>query len=178
MSSLSNSTRTHQFNTNKPTNRRYILEIPDQSNNIKTSTNHVEYTPRQVYDDYNNQNFNSDSKYNTKTFTKIRHENIDDPWVKKLLETDLDFSELYQEDSSNRVLTISNYPKYNSNSTPQVFSRSTNTNQKDFQNRSFRRHQYSPVGIKQNDKRTTLNSSQCKIRCMFQTFLCVHVFSK
>ncbi|CAF3630605.1 unnamed protein product [Rotaria socialis] len=164
--------RNDELNKNKHSNtryprRRYVLEIPNYSKRMQTSNyskNEEKFPSHRAINQLtcgnNNEqileiDLNNDlylnRKYNKKKLLNTEYENIDDPWVKQLLEKDLDFSSLYQQESPIQILNISDFQITNSNSTSQKFSHHRNTTFDPYQ---------SPSIIKDRNKIISSNSAQ------------------
>jgi hypothetical protein len=140
MLSLANNESNDEFNKEKHLNshhsrRRYILETPDYAKRIKTSNN-----------SQNGNKFISHRIIDHLEYNK----NIDDPWVKKLLQTDFDLSTLNQQESSMEIVNLNDY-------------------QNNFETKVFDSSQF-PLIIKDKDTSKSQNSSLCKIRISFLCF--------
>ncbi|CAF1486295.1 unnamed protein product, partial [Rotaria sordida] len=113
-----------QFNEQNSSNshRRYVLEPPIHSTTIRNSIHHQKQTKGPNY----SENGNTDivfltSPLKTNNTTKyfgpdLNKSSYDDPWVKALLERDIDFSKLDQQEAQVQFLPISNIRLYQNES--------------------------------------------------------------
>ncbi|CAF3322840.1 unnamed protein product, partial [Rotaria sp. Silwood2] len=118
--------------------------------------NHSKYNNNKEQD--LNKDLYSNHKYEIK-LSKNKHEYIDDPWVKQILQTDLDLSTLDQQEPQIQIVNINHYKTNNSNSISQYYSHDENNNQDNFQTKILDPSQF-PSIIKDKNRKTNLNSSR------------------
>jgi len=79
---------TRQYNKQNNSRRRYILQPPTiHSTTIPNSNNYQQQIKRPFY-----------SKNEKYLFNSVNNENINDPWVKELLQRDIDFSKFDEKE--------------------------------------------------------------------------------
>ncbi|CAF3598803.1 unnamed protein product [Rotaria sp. Silwood1] len=122
-------------------------------NHSKYNTNNEQYLK---YDLNKNLYTNHQHEIN---LSKHDNENIDDSWVKQILQTDFDLSTLDQQDPRVQILNIDDYRTNNSNSASQYYSHDQNNNQDDFETKLLDPYQY-PVTVKDKNRKANPNSSQ------------------
>jgi len=161
---------THEYDQLKKPNihRRYILESPIYSTTIRNSNKHKQQIETK--------NSSKTKEYSRSNLTKSSFYGInEDPWVKELLERDIDFSKLDQQEEQIQLLDISNINNSKSNS-QQKFNNQQNLQPK------IKRSSQSPFII--NDKSKRINqyqpiySSQSKFNNLFSFFFKLVIFTK
>ena len=152
---MSFTTRQYDRQNNQPNSRRrYTLEPPIHLTTNRNSTNHQEQI---------------NNKYRIKSSI---NKNVDNPWVKELLERDIDFSKLYQHEPPVQFLNIpktritDEYPlklstiKVNRPSRQWILQQPTNSirNSNDFHSTQFKSRK--PQRLKGDEEQSLIQQQQ------------------
>ncbi|CAF3650515.1 unnamed protein product [Rotaria sordida] len=105
-----------------------------------------------------NKNLYSNHNYEIK-LSRNQNENINDPYVRTILQTDYDLSTLDREEPEIQILNVNHYQTNNLNLIPQYYPHDENNNQDDFETQILDPYQ-SPFIIKDKNKKINPTSSQ------------------